>query len=105
MRRIFIPLVCLVFPIAVSALPKVAVLGIVVAKDIDQSVAIPITETVMEELVVSKAFMVLDRNYVNQILTEKEFQLSGMVSDNQIVEAGHYLGADFVIAGTAQSVG
>lgn len=105
MKRIFIPLLCLVLPIAASALPKVAVLGMVVAKDINQSVAIPITETVMEELVVSKAFTVLDRNYINQILTEKEFQLSGMVSDNQIVEAGHYLGADFMIAGTAQSVG
>ena len=105
MKRIFIPFVCLVVSIMASALPKVAVLGIVVAKDIDQSVAIPITETVMEEFVVSKAFTVLDRNYVNQILTEKEFQLSGMVSDNQIVEAGHYLGADYVIAGTAQSVG
>ncbi len=105
MKRMLIPFVCLVFPIALTALPKVAVLGMAVAKDIDQSVAIPITETVMEELVVSRAFTVLDRNYVNQVLTEKEFQLSGMVSDNQIVEAGHYLGADYVIAGTAQSVG
>jgi simple sugar transport system substrate-binding protein len=104
MKRGAVLLALLLFPFLLSASPKVAVLDVIVSQQIDPSVVVPVTETIMEEVVSSKAFTVLDRSYVAQVLKEKEFQVSGLVSDAQIVKVGQYLGADFVIAGRAQYV-
>ena len=91
--------------LAAGAQPKVAVLDISVPKEIDQSVIVPVTETLMEEIVASKAFVVLDRAYIDQIFKEKEFSLSGLVSDSQVAEVGQFLGANYVVAGKAQLIG
>lgn len=104
MKRSAVLLAVLMFPLQLFASPKVAVLDVVVSKEIDPSVVVPVTETIMEEIVSSKAFTVLDRSFVAQVLKEKEFQVSGLVSDEQIVKAGQYLGADYVVAGRAQMV-
>ena len=76
---------------------KVAVLDAIVQKGIDGSVVVPVTEKVMGCLVVSGRFTVLDRANVEKVLREREFQVSGLVSDAEITEAGKYLGADFVV--------
>jgi simple sugar transport system substrate-binding protein len=104
MKKSVFLLAVLLFPFQIPASPKVAVLDVVVSKEIDPSVIVPVTETIMEELVSSRAFTVLDRSFVAQVLKEKEFQVSGLVSDTQIVQVGQYLGADYVIAGRAQYV-
>jgi simple sugar transport system substrate-binding protein len=104
MKRSTVLLAVLLFPFQLLASPKVAVLDVVVSKEIDPSVIVPVTETIMEEMVSSKAFTVLDRSFVAQVLKEKEFQVSGLVSDAQIVKVGQYLGADYVVAGRAQYV-
>jgi basic membrane lipoprotein Med (substrate-binding protein (PBP1-ABC) superfamily)/TolB-like protein len=91
--------------VAASALPKVAVLDLVAQKGVDPSVVIPITESVMEEVVASRAYVVLDRAFIVQVLKEKEFQLSGLVSDSQATAAGQYLGADYVVTGRIQLMG
>jgi len=97
-----------VFAVAVGgalwAQPKVAVLDAVVPNNIDQSVVIPVTEKVIERIVISKRFTVLDRANVGQVLKEREFQLSGLVSDAEVTEAGKYLGADFVVVAKVQRV-
>lgn len=90
---------------AAAALPKVAVLDLVAQKGVDPSVIIPITESVMEEVVASRAYVVLDRAFIVQVLKEKEFQLSGLVSDTQATAAGQYLGADYVVTGRIQLMG
>jgi raffinose/stachyose/melibiose transport system substrate-binding protein len=101
-----LPLVALLLlPMLAWSLPKVAVLDLTVQKGIDASVVAPVTESVMEEVVGARAYVVLDRAYIEQILKEKEFQLSGMVSDTQVAQAGQYLGADYVVAGKIQLVG
>lgn len=103
-NRLRLPLcaLLLVLPLTLAALPKVAVLDVTLSKEVDQSLVVPVTETIMELVVGSKAYTVLDRAYVEQVLKEKEFQLSGLVSDAQVAQAGQYLGADFVIAGKGQ---
>ena len=88
-----------------AAAPKVAVLDVVVPEGIDKSVVVPITETIMEELVASRGFTVLDRAFVGQVLKEKEFQLSGLVDEKRATEVGLYLGADYVVVGRAQLFG
>ena len=43
---------------------------------------------------------------MDQVLTEKEFQLSsGLVKPEEVRRAGEYLGADLVVAGTVSRVG
>jgi TolB-like protein len=90
---------------ATQALPKVAVLDIIAQKGIDTSAVVPVTESLMEEVVAVRAYVVLDRAYVEQVLKEQEFVLSGLVSDTQVAQAGQYLGADYVVTGKVQLLG
>ncbi len=53
----------------VFALPKVAVLDVIAQKGIDPSVIVPITESIMEEVVGTRAYMVLDRAYLRRCWT------------------------------------
>jgi len=91
---------------AVFSLPHVAVLNAILAPGIDPTVTVPVTDKIVEELVNSGKFVVIDRANVEQILQEKEFQLSsGIVGNEEIRQAGEYLGADFVIVANASRVG
>ncbi len=106
MRRFGSLLLLLVVPALFAvALPKVAVLNALVNDKIDPSVVAPVTDKVVEKLVSSQAFVVLDREYVDQVLKEREFQLSGMVSDQDISKAGKYLGAQYVVVIRVELVG
>jgi TolB-like protein len=65
-----------------------------------------VTDKIVEELVNSGKFTVLDRANVDQILREKEFQLSsGIVRNEEIRQAGEYLGADYVVLANASRLG
>jgi hypothetical protein len=98
MRRfLLLPVLLSVAVAAAVAQPKVAVLNAVAAERIDQSVTGPVTEKVIERLVASGSYLVLDRANVQAVLKEREFQYSGLVSDAEISEAGKYLGADRVV--------
>jgi hypothetical protein len=46
-----------------------------------------------------------DRNALNAIRTEQNFQLSGEVSDESAVSIGNMLGANIVITGTLTGTG
>jgi hypothetical protein len=70
----------------------------------DPSVIVPTTEKIIERLVVSGRFTVLDRANIESVLKEREFQVSGMVTDKDIVTAGQYLGADFVVVAKVSKV-
>ena len=78
--------------------PKIAVLDAIIPQNMDPSVVVPVTEKVAERLVVSGRFIVLDRANIESVLKEREFEMSGMVTDQDVVTAGKYLGADFVVA-------
>jgi hypothetical protein len=53
----------------------------------------------------SGSYSVLDRAHVSKVLQEKEFQLSGMVKDTEIKQAGEYLGAEYVCVAQVSKVG
>jgi TolB-like protein len=94
---------------AFGANPKVAVLDAVLPEKMDRNVAIGVTEKISEELVSSGRFMVLDRTTVAKSLEEIEFQMSGLVSDEDIRKAGDQLGsrlgAAFVVIARVSQVG
>jgi len=96
----------LLTPLAAQALPQLAVLELVLAPGMDRSVIVPVTDKIIEELVRSKQYRVIDRSNVEQILKEKEFQLSsGVVKTEEVRRAGEYLGADLVVVANASRVG
>jgi TolB-like protein len=103
---LLISLTLLVVPLALYAVPQVAVLDAVLAAGIDPTVASPITDKIIEEMVNSGKFRVIDRANIERVLREKEFQLSsGIVRNEEVRRAGEYLGADYVIVANVTRVG
>ena len=102
-------IVALLAVAAFAANPKVAVLDALLPEKMDKNVAIGVTEKISEELVASGRFMVLDRTTVAKSLEEIEFQMSGLVSDEDIRKAGNQLGsrlgAAFVVVARVSQVG
>ena len=103
-RAIPVALFVVLAAVAVWSQPKVAVLDAIIPKNMDPSVIIPVSEKIAERLVVSGRFTVLDRANIESVLKEREFQVSGMVSDQDVVTAGKYLGADFVVVAKVTKV-
>jgi TolB-like protein len=96
----------LILPAFAHAKPQVAVLETVLAAGMDKTVAPPITDKLIEELVNSGKYTVIDRANVEEVLREKEFQLSsGVVKNEEMRRAGEYLGADLVLVANASRVG
>lgn len=85
--------------------PKVAVLDAIIPQNMDPSVIVPATDKIIEKLVQSNRFTVLDRTNIESVLKEREFQVSGMVSDQDAVAAGKYLEADFIVIAKVSKVG
>ena len=105
-KTIAVALTLLLAGTALFALPHVAVLDTILAAGMDPTAAIPVTDKIVEELVNSGKYTVLDRTNVDQILREKEFQLSsGIVRNEEIRQAGEYLGADYVVLANVSRVG
>jgi TolB-like protein len=87
------------------ALPKVAVFDVELGEQIDRSAVIPITETIITEMSKSRDFLMLDRSNIEKTLKEQEFQLSGLVAEDNVAELGKLLGADYIIVLKAQKLG
>jgi hypothetical protein len=106
MKKAIFTLLLAATAIAVAwAQPKVAVLDAIIPQNMDPSVITPATDKIIEKLVQSNRFTVLDRANIESVLKEREFQVSGMVSDQDAVTAGKYLGADFIVVAKISKVG
>jgi curli biogenesis system outer membrane secretion channel CsgG len=64
-----------------------------------------ILDTLTTKLVDLKKFMIVDRTSLDAIRMEKNFQLSGEVSDDTAISIGKILGAEIVITGTITTAG
>jgi TolB-like protein len=88
------------------AQPQLAVLRTTCAAGIDPTIGEPITEKIIEAIVQSGKYTVLDRLNIDKVLSEKEFQItSSVVSQAEMRRAGEYLGADFVLLAGISRVG
>ena len=106
MKKAFFALLLTTFAfVAAWSQPKVAVLDAIIPQNMDPSIQGPATEKIIEKLVQSNRFTVLDRANIEGVLKEREFQVSGMVSDQDVVTAGKYLGADYVVVAKLSRVG
>jgi hypothetical protein len=106
-RRVMLSAVLgIAFASIAYTLPQVAVLKTILAAGIDPTTEPPLTAKIEEALVLSGRFQVLDRVSVDQVLKEKEFQVSsGLVSNDEMQRVGNYLGADFVVVAYVSRVG
>lgn len=103
MQKKIVGLLCaLAFSSFLLAQPKVAVLDTLIDSKMDPAVIVPVTEKIIERFVMSGSYKVLDRSNIRQVLSEREFQLSGLVSDAEITQAGRFLGADYVVVPRVQ---
>ncbi|WP_169313405.1 PEGA domain-containing protein [Treponema primitia] len=71
----------------------------------DRESAEYITDELEYQLVNTGKFKIVNRNTIDKIKEEQNFQLSGDVSDNSALSIGKMLGANIVITGTVSGTG
>jgi PBP1b-binding outer membrane lipoprotein LpoB len=89
----------------IGSLPRRSVIAILNVTSDDTK----LSETAIDELelnlVDSRMFTIVDRNRLDQIRREQNFQLSGDVSDESAVSIGQMLGASIVLVGNITTTG
>ena len=63
------------------------------------------TERLRTEIFKTGKYTVLERDKMNDILTEQGFQLSGCVSNECVVEAGRLIGVEYMVVGSMARIG
>lgn len=73
--------------------------------DVSQNLKIIIREELSNAVVNTLGFTVLERELINKVLAESQFQMTGHVDDGQIGELGKKMGANYVCYASISSVG
>ena len=73
---------------------KKSLIILTAAYDEDQEVAERVLSIISDQANSLGRFEIIDRNLVDQILEEQEFQLSGMVDENQVARIGELASAE-----------
>ncbi|HSH52900.1 MAG TPA: DUF1566 domain-containing protein [Bacteroidales bacterium] len=73
--------------------------------DVSQNLKIVIREELSNAVVNTLGFTVLERELINKVMAESEFQMQGHVDDSQIGELGKKMGANYVCYASISSVG
>jgi hypothetical protein len=71
----------------------------------DRNLSTFVADEVEFQLVDSRRFNMVDRQTIDTILNEQNFQMSGEVDDNSAVSIGNMLGANVIITGTVTGTG
>ncbi len=87
-----------------SAQTNVAVIPLD-AKGVSEIEASVLTERLALELFRTGRFTVLERGKMDEILTEQDFQLTGCVTEECLVEVGQLLGVEQMMAGSVSRIG
>jgi len=91
-------------PIVQQTLKRIAVLDLQGA-GVEATAAQTLTDRLRSRLVNTGAFHVLERDQMDEILTEQGFQQSGCVSDECLVEIGRLVGVEQMIGGSIGKIG
>lgn len=83
----------------------IAVLDIRCGSGVEQNISVPLTNIIIDELVRTKKWTVIDRAHRDSILTEQGFQQTGCVDESCTVEAGRLLGVGKMIVGSLARLG
>ena len=88
----------------VSAESNIAVLQLE-GKGVSDIEASALTDRLRIELFYLKQFKIIEREKMNEILTEQGFQLAGCTSNECVVEAGKILGVSQILVGSISKIG
>jgi len=83
----------------------IAVLDLSVSEDISASSTVALSNIVTNELIISGKYIVVDRRNVAQLVNEMEIQLSGLTTQESVVEVGKMLNAQKMVFGTIGKLG
>ena len=75
------------------------------AKGVTPLEASTLTDRFRSELVQTKAFIQIERSRIEQIFKEQKLQMTGTVSDDQLVQIGELLGAELLVVGSIGKLG
>jgi TolB-like protein len=89
----------------VKELPRSAVIAVISIASNDKDMAAFAIDELEYRLVVSRKYKIVDRQTLNMVLKEQQFQMSGDVSDSSAVSIGQMLGANMVITGSITKSG
>lgn len=114
MYRVIVPafvavLIIVLVPLAVHAqtggVVSIAVLDLDMQEGVPGAYRVGLSDILREELFHTGRFDVIERNKMENILTEQGLQLSGCTSDECAVEAGQLLGVEQMVAGSVSILG
>jgi TolB-like protein len=89
----------------IEALPEASVIAVLNIATEDTEAAAFITGELEHRLVESNKFKIVDRNSLDSLRSERDFQLSGNVSDESAISIGTMLGATLVLTGDISGAG
>ena len=72
--------------------------------NVNNSIIEIVREEISSAIVNSKGYAALERQLINKVLEENEFQGSGLVGDAQVSEVGKIMGADYVLVTTISTI-
>ena len=72
--------------------------------NVNNSIIEIVREEISSVIVNSKGYAALERQLINKVLEENEFQGSGLVGDAQVSEVGKIMGADYVLVTTISTI-
>jgi hypothetical protein len=81
---------------------RLAIVGITAT---DQNEAAFYVNDLTMQFVNARRFTVVDRSDIDKVLSEQNFQMSGMVDDDAFVSIGKFIGANVVITGSITGTG
>src|SRR4030042_696798 len=106
MKKILVLLILCTYTYSVLAetLPTMAIVDLepVGCEDV---IAIAASEILRTEIINTCAFQVVERGQLYKLLEEHSLQLSGLIDDTTIAEAGAILGAEFIGVGSLSKIG
>ena len=89
----------------IKDLPENTRLAVINISSGDANVSARVVDELEFQLVSSRKFTIVDRNTLEAIRSEQNFQMSGEVSDSSAVSIGEMLGANIVITGSITAAG
>ena len=87
-----------------QAVKRIAVLELQ-GQGVSEAEARTLTDRLRSRLVNTKAFYVLEREQMDEVLNEQGFQQSGCVSDECLVEIGRLVGVEQMVGGSIGKIG
>jgi TolB-like protein len=75
------------------------------AKNVGQATAEAVSDIISTELFNTKRFRVIERQAINKVISELQFQMTGVTDMSQAVEIGKMLNAEKVVVGTVSRFG